>query len=1217
MRRQFLPASVEPYISNEVRAQGWTAQDNGLLSDIATKMGSDGAITEGRLPSPFSRAFQFHSALHAHSGPKLQAQARVAFRGLSALFAFRQQLKLDLRLRVTPPLEGPAAVVSPCGDLLKSHLRGTPPAFAPLGQFAFIALQQANGIATVLAGLSPLTCFFPAARALPSSLKSILFWYDFDEGKWKDPTAVEDTGSHFQRRDNTNLSLARRLLHVWLRGVLHPDRAGQTLAQKMEANDRRLVLAEWQTWLEELEHDSEENNASVTVKPFTECGIREDQIPFPFLLIPSAEPPPIVSDLLKSKGVYLVTKRLLEDQEVQLSRGVFGSGELAARWDSAPIEGPNLGVALGREEWFCALPYVLLDKLFTPILSDLVDTPIQADPPPEWFVLRDKAEGAKASPASKLWLYPFAPQILKYLSADELRANTELLRAEVTFSVRLQLPGKPDHARWHVTKHYHSNLGTQAELDSGFDLRVFPSFDLRSVPNIEIQLPRLEDRRYFARLRLSPDSEKLSWEPLVGHDRPDEPLLPAAAFEAYSAGSFTPRATGGNAQFAEGKDRFWVFRDLDLPPGGLSVKDRGLLLLRLGRLDAAGSPLPWKIGIDFGTANSCVAYEHGAGPTPLSFPILTTSLLPTFFLRPLKNSNEGASAMLDFPYWRQTGEGALSTAEYFPSQIVTRLNPDNPAGLRRESFDLRNGLIFFRNISQVALEEPLTTPIIHAFPSALPSKQAEGVVARFYLKDRIKWEKAETGDQPNRRWRGVLHQHLRLQILLTAIRDHAYVSELTFSYPRAFDSLQIQSYQNAMKAVWMYDLPESGTPHFTIAAPVTESAAAARYLKVERGVDETVLDIGGGTTDLTVFSDHRLDAETSLRFAADTLDDYVLASPLFRAEFCKAFSESSACRNLSAASGRNDNLKNMEASFASGGTKSPEVLRCTWYGLLNLLLTDSQDQGSGLREVAQELRSQGSSSLPIYGFFTTAVFLFSGLAYFAGMMDRHRRREQTGDHLQNRPLLSIVGNGGRYIHLLSSDDPKPWCGVLGELFSAGADRRAPIDCRGLHSNPKAAIALGLVSEAKPNENRQGGIYDAIDSTSFRFSDQEIPGDLYAFYHSFVDHKQQVSWAFDETTPFANFLRKLDQVLPNGTSRTHPDLIVLPNVTGQSDWAQALAREALDSGELAGNINKGLRDNASLYQTALEKNERSFSVEPLFVTELIALLRYIRKTHATV
>ncbi len=1208
--RQFLPPPRKgaEYNLSQTRTTDWIAEDHAVLERIPGVMVQEEALTEGRLPSPFSRALQFYGSLRGDGGPIVLEKARLAFRGLSALVALREMAGLDLRASLSPSLEDPSVSGSIFAAMLRQHLAALPEGFAPGSQFAYLTLHSGKESA-VVAGVSPLTSLFPAARRLPANLAQPIFWYSPDGG-WTDPTAEPTESRDFHGPDRTRTQRAQRLVKIWLTGVLEAAGDGRTLARGMAAADRQLILAEWQSWLQEL--SAVRVAGQVVVQAIPRPGLAGDVVPFFLDLLPQDTGIPPETTLPQRKiqapggkesQVYFVTKRMLEDRDVQINGDLRGSADLAAGWEKAPARGENLGLALGRENWLAPLPYVLLDKLFTPMLSTLVDQVASGEVKREWLVLRDKqAYGGQQPQGSRLWLFPFDPQILSFFTAEELKAGTELLTGEVTCTVRFKIPDQDSHERWEVTKHFHRQMNEVTELDPGFDFRVFPNFDLSTVPEILAQLPRAGDRRQFARLRLSPKSALLAWKPLQRQDFAEDPYLPTAAFRVYDdRGNFDPPA--GRKQLAPGKARFWEFQDYERPFGGMFVPEFGFFLLRLPPSTHTGALTPWNVGVDFGTSNSCVAFRHGARPETLPLPSLTTTLLPVTPQIKLGDSHEGASSQLDFPYAAPQGR-PLAAGEYFPTQVITKLSPHDPKDpddgvtpLRAQEFDLRNGLVFFKNLSQVALEEPMVGSVIHDFPAGLATADASDIMPRFYLRDQIKWQEVHAGTQANRRWRYVFHRHLRLQVLFSAIAEHARVASLTFSYPRAFNSQERKFYMDDVRTIW------GAPPDGTAISFTTESDAAARYIQVEHGVDETVLDIGGGTTDIAIFSDQALNGETSFRLAADVLDRYVLDSAAFREAFCSVLLDKGGEQHRSATS------KKLQASFARGTELHEEALRCVWFGFLGSLMAG---QG-GLRTVADELRRRPDSR-PVDGFFITASVLFGGLAYFGGLMDRERHRldDAGAGRGQNTRSLSLIGNGARYVGLLEGSAAESWTAMLKQLFATGAGLSPMrVQCEGLQSSPKAAIALGLLLPGRSAPTAARAVYSAMDSGGFALPSGAAPKDLVSFYQKFLDDMEDVSWTYKADSPFAAFLTALDSAMPRGQIAGEA---MIPGLLGQTAWATGLVAQANQHGLLAANVRKRMKENADRYREDLHKSVEGVSLEPLFITELAGLLTYVSTTY---
>ena len=212
MPRGFLPPA-SPGLSYPITVPppgDFAEGDADLLSKVGTNMAVAEALTEGRVPSPLSRAYMFYTALFGRSlamtgndaGPPppgaetdadrlanegrraLQTRARATFRGLCAAFALRDALGIEIALRRIPLVAGEQGLAR----VLIPNLRTGPGGAAywqAMRVFTVRAVADAGSRPEVLAGLSPLTGLFPAAKPPGRALASV-FWYDPTAGIWRD-----------------------------------------------------------------------------------------------------------------------------------------------------------------------------------------------------------------------------------------------------------------------------------------------------------------------------------------------------------------------------------------------------------------------------------------------------------------------------------------------------------------------------------------------------------------------------------------------------------------------------------------------------------------------------------------------------------------------------------------------------------------------------------------------------------------------------------------------------------------------------------------------------------------------------------------------------------------------------------------------------------------------------------------------------------------------
>jgi hypothetical protein len=1176
--REFLPPPKTGESYNLPASQGakFLSGPAALLTNIHEKMIVPDGNTEGRSPSPFGRIWEFHNCLEGRCGEKLKKEAINTFRGLLAVFALREARGIPIVLDVTDSLGE-----SKLATFFAPHLPSLPQIDADfLFEKRMVFYQVENFI---FAGHSPLSLVYPAARAATASafLEAHIPWYE--QSRWTDPTNTE-TRIRGREKD-----MIRDYLAAWLDRVIeewspNSHRYGvQQILQhwRSELTERPRIRVESQTIRRSARFDGllAAVNKSYNVEKALEtiCKPAAEQLTqFPIL-----------------NGKVVVDLKRCALPHFQIYGAILGSPEASENIANAAATGDDLGLALDHPG-AASIPYVTIDKLFSDSLA-LIDPGVGVAR--EWKVLEINSEREFKG----IYLYPFKAELFSLYSIEEVLAATTIEVLGFAILVRLQL-GDVEVER----TYYQQGVGSPevTSIDPSLDLRVFPNFILADQVSLQHCLPRREDRHFFARLRLSESlaALKTTWHCEVDGNLDGEGCLVACR---DSDGSW---AGGPSCETGLGKHRVW---ELSAPPRVFEVGGHGCAILTLHRVDGINKAV--KIGIDFGTSNTCVSVARGTvAAEELEMPVMTSVLLNRFSGDPRRNKNgsfshEGASALLDFFYWESDESKALYTGGFFPTQVLTDLNPSagrdhDRNALNPRMFDLRTGLIFFKSVNHLFVQSDLRIPqLIENLRSHV--KESERVMpARFFLKADLKWREdgdvgAEDGFMPSMQWRKMFHYHLRLQILLSLARNGMYVTSLRASYPEAFLVSERGEYEDELNKIWRGGDEGGGLPNGMSLILKSESQSAADCLEVGNG-EKFVLDIGGGTTDYAAFTLQELKGEASIRLAAGLVETFVVKNKALREHLVKAM----GVLHTEVGTMAQDFVKD---TSAAEGTEA--AIRALFKGFLSLIAEAKETKNLGT-----QLRKIGGESEVVSRFFQSLALLFGGLSYLGGLWHRFAS-EQNPLATRNELTLAFVGNGSRFLDLLSVGQVDFGREVLTKLFLAADPNGQSPDWEPIRENPKGVVAKGLLAQNGRGTNTGSSkAFDCLcsDAVSFGEKSYEANGSLNQFYRDIlkIDYNEKFAWARKDATPFMEFLKGIDAVLPGGGISNES---IIPGVKGK--WAEAAFQGAIDSGKFVPALKERIIGNFKRSKGELDAEaNREMHMEPLFISELGALLTCLQK-----
>ena len=1187
-----------------------------LLEQIGSAMKVRRAATEGRIPSPVSRAYLFYANLFLRSlgdaddrsdtdpdvtaskGRKeLQNEARRTLRGLLATFALRDVLDLDIGFK---SVRLSKKATDSINQVLVPALDATPGGQSLWNPVQFYTLRV-NGTEEVLAGRSPLTGLYPSAT--PPSQLTGLYWYaQGDDGpQWYDPTSrTLDEKGEFMIADRT-LHRVRQYMRAWLDDVLPTltQNALQKPGIEMEQRDAQRFMEELQAWRDELGSVDVPAEVDVSSSPIATGG----DTPLPFLSSTVQAPVhQIWGDLPMHKGRLIVTREEVRSETTRLYGRHFGSARYEDVLDRLPREGSNLGKQLGLGEDAIPVPYLYIDELFTSNLTLLTtydaDTEDRGGLSEEWTGLDVDFGGT-----TEYYLIPLDPKILEIMDPEELvrSLSAELAGDNQNYVVRLDFGGTT------ITKLYSTTGKGAHQVDAlidrdEFDLRLFPNYDLDAVRHLitggseQQSNPSHEDLvddTYHARLRLSPSWDFRRTDPFRVDGNQVRTSIQDDAVEIgdESERSGTAKSTGKA-----------VFYTISETPDGFHVPKRGFCLLDLRDPRTSGvTTTDWSVGIDFGTSNTCVAYrdanDEAADPEILQLPVMTTTLLgkPNYNAR-FGHVFEGASAVLDFFYNYTGDDDDLMSQPYFPTQLLTQQQTVESDDV----FDIKNGLIYFDNIG---LAEPALLSLIEGFPQI-----QEEVPQRFSLKQDIKWEKTD--------WLRVFMHHLRKQIVLTAAARNARVKDLHFSYPKSFDFQFRNRFEGDLDMVWGEATDESLT--------LASESEAARDHVVGGFNQHIIFDIGGGTTDIIGFHEKEPIFQTSFKLAAGQVNDYVLDAPTFRNKFIEAIEQRAKKKVIegfkdTSVGGGSEVIEKFQKNASN--TKEKGVVLQLWLGLLQRI-TDVDDSNDAklLIRILNYLRTEADRQDAIQGFFLSNTLLLGGLAYYTGQLLDQAADGGFGNEAfsLSQVTLTLTGNGSRLYNMLTNAE-YPFADVMKQLFRAGAGKKEEdlnVEFDGLFTHndepaPKVTVALGLLQNTRQGELRDVPVANVAAEEGFPTPDGEtnFNTSLVDFYQSVVKKETTFDPPREVPPNLEGFLDALGDAMPFGK---HGQFKVIP--AAHRDWTEDL-KEEVYTRAVPFIKNRG-HDNAILAEDieGVAEEDRP-ALEPLFIAQVVGMMEAIRQEYA--
>ncbi|PSB04279.1 hypothetical protein [Merismopedia glauca] len=583
--------------------------------------------------------------------------------------------------------------------------------------------------------------------------------------------------------------------------------------------------------------------------------------------------------------------------------------------------------------------------------------------------------------------------------------------------------------------------------------------------------------------------------------------------------------------FKDGRGSYQITR-LEEFPSYINCQDRdrrtiGLILLRTPELNrSTGS---WRVGVDFGTSFTNI-YVNRKG-------VVESLPLQSLHLKVTEVQIDTRNPVL-FEYF--VPESFIPPDKPLPlSSILTiRGNTHSPQGKERPIYD-----------------------------------------GRIYVPDRNRFKPQEDWIETDLKWTNLVAnrlflQHLGLHISALAAQNNVKQVQWCLSYPSAFSNrdrkLYAQNWQDLTKELHA----QTGITHLCPEVDEldyfrTESLAIAQYFADREGYDlvgSTCIDMGGGTSDISIWEDNQLLHQCSVQLAGrDLFSQFLELNPKFIQKFDVKANELQGLK---------------EGNF---NAKLDVLLRLesdNWLKKIAFLQEDPEFQGL-IRLVA----------------IGTA-----GLYYYVGTILGVLSKEEKYQRNEITPVY-VGGNGSRLLNWLDVRGKFDRNSEINELFSRmlskGSDFEDTEEKTRLSQQPKDEVACGLVlSDTK------------LQGLKKKAKDPLIAGENCELNNELINYQDRLE--FDGEIKNFKISRDLEQ-LKRFLYEFNLGLrdLEIEGITPMPGFRPKVGLESSYDSQLWRNTLREL-DNTLL---KIKGNSENIRVEPPFILALKALLRVLGKEWA--
>ncbi len=422
----------------------------------------------------------------------------------------------------------------------------------------------------------------------------------------------------------------------------------------------------------------------------------------------------------------------------------------------------------------------------------------------------------------------------------------------------------------------------------------------------------------------------------------------------------------------------------------------GLILLKPPREVGTTNATTWKVGVDFGTSFTNVYVNKGG--------IVERLNLEPLHFKVTESSREVRSRVL-YEYFI-----ADNMVLPISSVLTTRGNKEN----NRPIFD---GRIYIPRDS-VTFKPNLDN----------------------WIKTNLKWE---TDLLP---WNRLFIRHLALQITAQAVESSVKTIQWAVSYPSAFSPNDKRGYAKTWGDITKELQQTTGIIHNSPTKEKnfnfyrTESLAVAQYYAhfILPGIKEklnlinsTCIDMGGGTSDISIWEEKKLVHQCSVQLAGrDLFSQFIEKNPGF-----------------------------LERQFRVNLADWSALHGPPFYAKLDVLLRREGDDWLKNRrdDVADDPEFQGLTQL--------IAIATVGLYYYVGILLQVLHEEGKYTRNEITPVY-VGGNGSRFLNWLAEggefDDSSEINDILSRILSLGSGFKDTQENTELNPRPKDEVACGLV-----------------------------------------------------------------------------------------------------------------------------------------------------------
>lgn len=451
----------------------------------------------------------------------------------------------------------------------------------------------------------------------------------------------------------------------------------------------------------------------------------------------------------------------------------------------------------------------------------------------------------------------------------------------------------------------------------------------------------------------------------------------------------------------------------------------GIILLKPPEILRPIIARKWKIGVDFGTSFTNIFYNNNQG---------TVEKLPSTPLNLRITASEDS-------------ERRRVLRRLFSLDNAEDLKPFYSSLLTIENSFLVNSSTKNQQIQQVPFRDGRLY---------VPDRGDEKGFDNELIKSNLKWE-AATG---NHYATELFLRHLALYISAQAAQNQVSELEWHFSYPSAFSADDVSVYGDGWMII-VAELPgKTGIKHYYVHPNESdeqnrsnhwrpESVVIAQYFADKENdlIYSTCIDIGGGTSDISIWQDNAMLHQCSIQFAGYDLMTQLLSKQL---KLLQDIFKPSDMNNLESWKKLADNPGHFRAK-------------------LDVLLR---------HQSAQWLKNERDKAVKNAEFASLLQFMalgFAGLYYYVGIVLQVLAKNETYKYRNKITPIYLGGNGAKLLDWLSEggrfDQGRKINKLLTAMLRAGSgfETTAELITTRVSRQPKDEAACGLVLDRTPLE----------------------------------------------------------------------------------------------------------------------------------------------------